>query len=289
MDKVKKKRKTKTKKKYNFICKRCNYSTDHLCKWNIHILTDKHLQNKVFVCNCGKHYKHRSSLSRHQITCKFTLEESENENESIVVHDSNTLTNVIHTLIEENRELQNKLVDMAKEPRIINQTNNNQKTFNIIQFLNNDCKDAMNLSDFIKNLVVTFEDLEKIEEHGYLKGIKDSLIKGLHTMEQTKRPIHCTDIKRKQFYVKDENEWNKDQHCDKINSALTEYNNNQIKALANWKEQNPDWIGNQDQQTKVNVLMKEITSIYTNDGDKVKVKLLNHISEATTIDKNIIQ
>ena len=120
MDKVKKKR--KTKKKYNFICKRCNYYTDHLCKWNIHILTDKHLQNKVFVCNCGKHYKHRSSLSRHQITCNFTLEESENENESIIVHDSNTLTNVIHTLIEENRELQNKLVDMAKEPP--SETNN---------------------------------------------------------------------------------------------------------------------------------------------------------------------
>ena len=209
----------------------------------------------------------------------------EQQSNSVTIQSNNEFTNIVHTLIDENRELQNKLIEMAKEPRIIHQTNNNQKTFNIIQFLNNDCKDAMNLSDFIQNLVVTFADLEKIEEHGYLKGIKDSLVASLHNMEQTKRPIHCTDIKRKQFYVKDENEWNKDHQCGKINDALSLYNNSQLKTLFKWKQKNPHWIDNQKHQTKVNILTKEITSIYSMDGEKMKNKLMNHISEATTIDK----
>jgi hypothetical protein len=274
-----------------YYCKKCEFHTIDLWKWKNHIITEKHnisVKQKVFQCECGKRYKHKSSLCRHKVKCQLDTsgcEIVEQSTTSVTLQSNNEFTNIVHTLIEENRELQNKLIEMAKEPRIIHQTNNNQKTFNIIQFLNNDCKDAMNLSDFIQNLVVTFADLEKIEEHGYLRGIKDSLVASLHNMEQTKRPIHCTDIKRKQFYVKDENEWNKDHQCGKINDALSFYNNSQLKTLLEWKQKNPHWIDNQKHQTKVNILTKEITSIYSMEGDKMKNKLLNHISEATTIDK----
>jgi hypothetical protein len=274
-----------------YYCKKCKFHTTDLWKWKNHLVTEKHnisVKQKVFQCECGKRYKHKSSLCRHKMKCKIDASECaivEQPSNSVTIQSNDEFTNIVHTLIEENRELQNKLIEMAKEPRIIHQTNNNQKTFNIIQFLNNDCKDAMNLSDFIQNLVVTFADLEKIEEHGYLKGIKDSLVASLHNMEQTKRPIHCTDIKRKQFYVKDENEWNKDHQCGKINDALSFYNNSQLKTLFEWKQKNPQWIDNQKHQTKVNILTKEITSIYSIEGEKMKNKLLNHISEATTIDK----
>ena len=176
-------------------------------------------------------------------------------------------------------------MELASQPRIINQTNNNQKTFNVIQFLNHDCKDAMNLSDFIKNLVVTFDDIEKIEEHGYLKSVKNSLMHSLHMMEQNKRPIHCTDTKRKQFYVKDENVWNKDVDQSQINKVFLDYNNFQLVKFSEWKKENPDWISDGKKQDKVNKITKELTSLYSDKNDKLKQKLLNDIIDVTAIDK----
>ena len=164
------------------------------------------------------------------------------------------------------------------------QHNNNQKTINIIQFLHEDCKDAMNLSDFLRNLVVTFNDLEQIEEHGYLSGIKQSLIESLNQMDKTKRPIHCTDVKRKQFYVKDDNNWVKESSQNKINNAISLYNTNQLKTLSEWKKQNPEWIDDDKKQNKINKLNRELTSLYSDeDGKRLKNKILNELGNVTLI------
>lgn len=249
-----------------------NEQTIALDKKNDPVATTDHKQCE----GCGKVYKYISGLSRHRNKCVKL------NNKSGYLADNN---DIIHTLLNENKKLQDKVMELANQPRIINQTNNNQKTFNIIQFLNHDCKDAMNLSDFIQNLVVTFDDIEKIEEHGYLKSVKDSLIHSLHMMEQNKRPIHCTDTKRKQFYVKDENVWNKDINQSQINQVFLDYNNYQLVKFSEWKKENPDWISNDKKQDKVNKITKELTSLYSDNNDKLKQKLLNDIIDVTIIDK----
>ena len=190
------------------------------------------------------------------------------------------LTRLVYNLIEENKQLQNNLIEIARQPKIIN-----NKTFNIINYLNTECKDAINLTEFIQNLAVTFEDLEMIEANGYLTGVKQSLIDNIHKMEETKRPIHCTDIKRKQFYVKDENVWNKDMGEQKINKVINHYNNKQLETLSKWKMNNPDWIEEERSQNKVNKINHEIGSLYCEDGTKMKNKIINQLSEITLINK----
>lgn len=301
-----------------FVCDLCDYKTCHRGHYNRHSQTVKHRRLLManiqemkgqpdisHVCSCGKAYNHATSLSRHRKNCDYEMvkkgisvpknlrdnkspsktEKSENDTKKNVIvekkDESIDFKTLFLNMMNENKELQNKLLELAKEPKIIN--NNNQKTINIIQFLNEDCKDAMNLSDFLKNLVVTFEDLEKIEEYGYLMGIKKSLLQSLHKMEKTKRPIHCTDIKRKQFYVKDDNKWEKDMSQNKINDAIGQYNTNQMQMLSEWKKKNPEWIKNGTQQDKVNRMNKELTSLYSFDGKKLKNKIITEIGCITNV------
>ena len=112
-------------------------------------------------------------------------------------------------LVEKNQELQTQLLELAKEPKTIIQKQHNN-SFNLNNFLNIQCKDAMNLSDFLEQLKVTFNDLIYLGDHGFIKSVQNTFVKQLKDLDQTKRPIHCTDRKRKTLYVKDENKWEKD-------------------------------------------------------------------------------
>jgi len=280
---------------------------------------DRHIKlehKKYFNCEfCKKIYKTRSGLYKHRHKnhlnelCEQAEHNHNKQNDvrttsdnAMVVRNTNTqyytsedrvskLTNLVEVLITENKELQNQLVEIAKEPRVINnnQTINRNKQFNIITFLNNDCKDAFNLSEFIKNLEITFEDLEYIEINGYVQGIRESLVKTLANMEETKRPIHCTDTKRKHFYVKDNDEWDKDKTHNKINQAINEYNTNQLKTLSNWKKSKPrDNEHNTDTyNSKMMSLINEVTQMYQPTGDKVRKRIINDIGNATTIEKTL--
>ena len=190
-------------------------------------------------------------------------------------------------LLKQNQILQNKIIEISKENTnqiIINNTINNKKQINIIQFLQSDCKDAYNLTDFIKNMQISYDDLDMINQQGYLQNIRNLFIKTLSDTELTKRPIHCTDTKRKQFYVKDNDTWNKDKCLTKITGALDNYNNNQLKTLDDWKKENPNWKENQDKQDKVNNITKEITTMYLQDNDRLKTKIISELGQATTID-----
>jgi len=290
---------------YEFSCIKCNYFTNIKEHFNRHCNTFKHnrysikntvdkdIYYKCTINNCNKLYKTRSGLRKHKMNKHndyITIIDDDNDNNLYGEQYKTDISfnkynnDIIHKLMNENKELQNKLIDIAKEPRIINQTNNNQKTFNIIQFLNHECKDAMNITDFIKSLVITFDDLEQISEYGYLSNVKETLVKSLISMEQNKRPIHCTDTKRKQFYVKDKNEWNKDTSHGIIKDAINDYNNQQLQTLTQYKHDNPNWIHNDREQIKINTISKELTSLAT-DGNKITHKLLNHIGDATAIQK----
>jgi len=275
----------KTTVKNAYDCAKCGYTTNIKSNYVKHCSTQKHakkhssFENEYICEHCDKSYKSMNYLNRHKQYCKKSNFSSGSE-----TLNNDDLKTMFMTIMEENKELQNKLIELAKEPKIVNNNITNNKQFNIITFLNDDCKDAFNLTEFIQNFKITFEDLHHIEKYGYIQGVKDSLIRSLSQMEQTKRPIHCTDPKRKHFYIKENNEWDKDsRHC-KINSAINMYNNVQLKTLLEWKK-DPSLNKDEKYQDRLNQIICEVSSMYQEEGDKIRNKIVNEIGNVTTIEK----
>ena len=268
----------------------------------------KYSTSKYNCTLCGKGYKYKSCLIRHKKQCKYVTNEDEiysEEDDDIMKHNANQYHNsemremrkIMMEIINENKHLQNKLVELAKEPKIINQHNNNhnigntqienKQHFNIFHYLENDCKNAMNLTDFMDVIKksVSYLDLDKLQMNGYINNIQDQLVCKLKDMEQTERPIQCTDTKRKQFYVKDDDCWNKDESYIKIEDMLKNVNDSHMKVLKNWTDEHPYWKEDDDKTEKVNAILNEITSMYGEDGEHIKKKILQNLSKATMIDK----
>jgi len=222
-----------------FICEKCNFKTSKQSEFDRHILTAKHKTaingNKKtpknatpHCCQCGKLYKFISGLSRHKNSCSvinnsITVQENLEVKPSIMefisqnkeIMDALVLQN--EELVKRNNELTSTIVEQTVTireliPKIGNNNNNittNNNQFNIQVFLNEDCKDAINFSEFVKQIQVSLADLENQTENGYVKGITKFFIENLQGLGMNKRPIHCTDKKRKTLYVKENNEWDK--------------------------------------------------------------------------------
>lgn len=290
---------------YNSNCNRFNFDT-----FNIYDKTrNKILSSEIYYCDiCKKSYKYKSTLKRHikknhddkkeiedieDVLDEDKLGEKKDDcNESKIKKENTQLRSMIDNLLneivdlkgkllDENKEIKQELTKIKNEPKIVNNVNN--KNLNFITYLNTDYKDAINLSDFIKNLVVTFEDIEKLETCGYFKIIKDNLLRTLNEMEKTIRPIHCTDVKRKIFYIKENDIWDKDNDLTKLQDALNVYNNMQFRTLYNWKKINPEWANYEKDQTKVNKITKEISLPYSNEGKKIMNKIIHELSNVTKI------
>jgi hypothetical protein len=268
---------------FSYSCKMCSFKThiqqdyDRHCKGKTHLnRKEQHEENSVykFKCNeCQNVYKTKNGLFKHKKKhVQLQIQKTTNDE----------WKQMILEYMRQNHETQKQLIEIAREPKQI--INNNKNTINVIQYLNTECKDAYNIRDFIRSLVVTFEDLERIEQHGYISGIKSSLVKALDNLEQTKRPIHCTDMKRKQFYVKDEDQWKRDKSQALIQNALREYNNKQLKTLLDsglHEASDTDMR----QLDKVNNITTELTHMYAPHGDKTKEKVLKQICEVTMMEK----
>jgi len=240
----------KVAKKY--LCTSCYYETSRKSSYSKHLLTAKHLlltgfnENATFVavaepddttgyiCKlCSKNYKTRAGLWYHNRKCVPPL-----ENTMILSTQNTNATidnNLVIELIKQNGELQKQLIEMAKEPKIINHGTVNNNKFNLQIFLNETCKDAINASQFIDNIRVSFEDIENLGNNGYVKGITDIIVKELKTMEVTKRPFHCTDIKRETMYIKENDAWNKD------NDELTTMRNMVTKVVRKNQQKTKEW------------------------------------------------
>jgi len=126
------------------------------------------------------------------------------------------------------------------------------------------------LKEFIDNVKVSYSDLEKLEMNGYVKNIQEQLVCKLKDMEQTERPIQCTDTKRKQFYVKEDNCWNKDDSHEKMEGMLQNMNDTHLKVLKTWTDENPNWMKDEMKVHKVNTIINEITSMYRDEGEQIK-------------------
>jgi hypothetical protein len=280
-----------------FHCISCNYFTSRKSQYDRHLLTDKHNNQQlstnvnekvpksstVFDCECGKKYKDRSGLWRHKKTCNPT-QKSETEEPSD--------KELIMMLIKENSELKHLVLDVCQKIQPLNNTVNshnvtNNKTFNLNVFLNETCKDAMNIMDFVDSLKLQLSDLENVGKIGYVEGISNIIVKNLNSLDETMRPVHCTDSKREVMYVKDENKWEKEnENKQKIRKAIKHIAHKNTRLLSEFTKKYPDCIKSDsrysDQYNKI--IVEAFGGKGDNDLEK-EDKIIRNIAKQVTIDK----
>jgi hypothetical protein len=286
------------KSSHFYNCIKCDYFTSRKSQFDRHISTLKHkksdlstnINEKVpkssnaFQCDCGKQYKERSGLWRHQKNCKITITEKE-INEKL--DENNGLVNY---LIKENQELKNLILDIAKkDTHIYNNTtttNSHNKSFNLQFFLNETCKDAMNITDFVESIQLQLSDLERVGEVGYVEGISSIIIKNLKELDVTQRPIHCTDKKRETLYVKDEDKWEKDDENTKMHKMVKKVQDKNIRMIKKFKEKYPDYYKASSKHSDAynNIIIESMGGRGDNDYEKEE-KIIRKISNVTTINK----
>ena len=272
---------------HKFYCNSCNFKTVRNSQFKIHCLTSKHKiltnpnnaisyikmqKEKDIICNCGKKYKHVSSLCAHKKKCTYQPETEPETETEIQINNSNPISNdVIVELLKQNNEfkellmdqnkqnieLQKQLLEMAKEGKHIT-TNNNNNKFNLNFFLHEQCKDAMNITDFVNSLQLQISDLENVGERGYAEGISKIFINGLKQLDIFKRPIHCSDIKRETMYIKDKDAWEKEnQEKAKILWAIKNIAHKNVKQIPEWQDENPEY---KDGQSNIHEQFLKIVS-----------------------------
>ena len=269
------------------------------------------------ICECSKVFKHASSLWNHKQKCKFQkIDEindtiiSEKQEEKQIVETNNDYKNMFIDLIKQNQEfktliieqtkqlneqqkenqtLHKQLIDVVKDGKTINNTiNNNNQSFNLNFFLNNTCKDAMNMSEFIENMDVNFKDIEYIGRNGYVNGMTNMILSRIKDLDVTKRPLHCTDLKRETMYIKDNDEWSKDTPD---NTQLR----NMVKIVAKhnqyqfplWREKHPSSDDMNSETFEFSLRM--IQNILGDVGEeqiKLDNKVIRNLSKHILVDKN---
>ena len=297
-----------TKKHIFYNCDKCRYSTSNKTHWNRHIQTEKHgkvllatdCQQKKhishitsiepkFGCECGKFYTDRSGLWRHRKKCVQSNDASSGV--AVVAHDQPSLVTLIQDMMKQNQELQRQLIELANEKKnVINNTINYNK-FNLMVFLNEYCKDAVNFSDFVRSLELELTDLEDTGKLGYAAGISNIFIRNLKNLDIFKRPIHCSDLKRETIYIKDQDNWQKEEGNEKIKKAIESVTNKNIKLLPEWMKQNPDFInGESTTSDQYLVIMNQSMGVTDDEEyDKKQInKIITNIAKEVTIDKELV-
>ncbi len=244
-----------------YCCETCKYTTIYKANYEKHRRTrkcksackevknfDKETKLK-WMCKCGKMYKHQSGLSRHRMICSSynimssELECNKGESRNMVKKDSSDMKSMFLDIMEENKELRRIILEQNEQigeiiPKIGNTTNN---TFNLKLFLNDECKDALNISEFLDGLSIKEKDLEHTKTHGFCEGISNILMNGLKDLGTYKRPFHCTDTKRETLYIKDNNEWEREDNTNKLKEALHCIADKQRMSIKEWEKNHPGW------------------------------------------------
>lgn len=280
-----------------YFCKYCDFVCCKQSDWNRHLLRLKHKNNEkgyqkiscmvqktpknaenLYVCSCGNSYKHNSGLWRHKKMC-------ENNSEHFT-----TLTNLITELVKSNAELQKSVIEVCKNGTnniLINQTVSN-KTFNLNVFLNEECKDAMNIMDFVDSLNIQISDLENVGKLGFVNGISDIIIKNLKALDIHKRPIHCSDVKREIMYIKDEDKWEKEnEERKKLKKAIKHIAHKNSKMLQQFKAKYPDCVYSDSKKSdQYNKIVIEAMGGHGDNDHEKEDKIIKNIAKEVVIDKS---
>jgi hypothetical protein len=307
-------------KKHIFNCIYCHYNTSKKSSFDNHLLSFKHkkvtygykmgqnyAQNKPdilddFVCHCGKKYQHRQGLWRHKKTClsvnNFTPLHNEDKNNTNNIKPSAfDKDELILMLIKENTEFKNMMMEQQNmvlkvlENGTMNHshntthTNSHNKAFNLNFFLNETCKNAMNITDFVDSIKLQLSDFMDVGEVGYVQGISNIIVKKLKDLDETVRPIHCTDQKRETFYVKDENKWEKEEEDLKnIRKMIKKVVRKNEGLMLEYKKEFPDY--DDPESKRSDQYSKFVIEALGGEGDnnnEKENKIIKHISKATTI------
>jgi hypothetical protein len=305
-----------------FDCKKCDFMCSYISDWNRHILTDKHKRKllettnhaineenecKNHDCLCGKTFKAKSGLWKHKKKCTIFLNSKNNDellDKQIDFEVSTNKEDIVMLLMKENSEFKNLLVeqnkmmmDMMKNSVVnntninninqnnINQTNN--KTFNLQFFLNETCKDAMNISEFIDNISLQLSDLESLGHLGYVEGISKIIIKNLKALDIEKRPVHCSDIKREIMYVKDQDKWEKEvSDKNKIKQVISAVVSKNLGLLPEFQKKYPECMNPESKKSdEYNQIIMEAMGGGAEAGIKNKEKIVRKIAKEVAIDK----
>ena len=292
-----------------FICDICDFTCSKYSNYLCHLKTKKHVQsandnkmiiddndfmpkNAEYICTCGSIYKYMSGLCRHKKKCK-----KEKEEPAVTQPSLNFITTeLVMELIKDNKDMKQIILEQNNTiSKLVNNgttninslNNNNNKTFNLQFFLNETCKDAMNITDFVNSIKLQLSDVEKVGELGYVQGISNIITSNLQALDITQRPVHCTDKKRETMYVKDENKWEKDDdHNTKMRNVVKSVSNKNIRLLPQFKEKHPDYndaeSSNSDKYSKM--VIEAMGGAGNNDTEKEN-KIIHNISKCITIDK----
>jgi hypothetical protein len=279
-----------------FSCEICDYKTSRQSNYSEHLKTKKHkmiqscwissnegssdvklyVKEKKYICDCGNAYTHRNNLIRHKKKC---INVDDNQDKiSILEEKNNILEEKNKILLEENNkfllEQNNKLIDIiSKNPSSItnnlntnNITNNNNVNINI--FLNEECKNALSMDEFLKTLQITVGTLMLTKEKGLADGISNIFIESMNKLPLNQRPLHCTDIKRETLYIKNET-WEKDTNNEKIKDAIKKVSGIQIKNINRFKEAKPHFMEDPDDKDDFIGIIKATTDDINDKQDKI--------------------
>jgi hypothetical protein len=289
-----------------FVCEKCDYVCCKKGDFNKHLQSIKHnttnttniQQEFSYSCECGKMYTHRASLYNHKKTCSLknnSTIETDNINNSVDHSDKDQLILMLikqnSELIKETSDFKNMMMKVLENgthntTNNTNMTNSNNKAFNLNFFLNETCKDAMNIMDFVDSIKLQLSDLEKVGEVGYVEGISNIIVKNLNELDVTQRPVHCTDKKRETMYIKDEDKWEKDENNSKIKKAIKRVASKNQRLLPKFKEAHPD-CGTyhskySDQYNKI--IIESVGGSGDNDAEKEE-KIIRNISKNVIVEK----
>jgi hypothetical protein len=299
-----------------FFCKNCDFKCYMKCDWQRHILRPKHLLShkvdsletkklkKTYFCDCNKEFLSKSGLYKHKKTCKII-------NDIEIIHDDNEQNNtvkvteneneIVKFLMKENSEFKQLLLEQNNQILTLvnksgnnfnsNNINSNNKTFNLNMFLNETCKDAMNITDFMNSIELDLNDLINVGEMGYINGISNIIIKNLKELDITQRPIHCTDAKRETLYIKDKDKWEKEgEHKERMICFVKNIANKNIRMISEYKRRYPDCGKYEsrysDQYNKL--IIEAMGGGSDKDESDSNEKIIKKISKEVIIDKSIL-
>ena len=287
-----------------FICENCTFKCSKKSYWERHIITAKHIkltkintqvpptENDLHKCkNCHKIYKSRVGLWKHQKKCEAPAKKHKlYEKEDIVdvlLKENQDFKNIILELVKNNGDLQKQMLEVCKTGRGGNyKSNNNNKTFNLQVFLNEQCKDAMNLMDFVNSMTLELSDLEDVGTLGYVEGISNIIIRKLNELDIYKRPIHCSDGKREIMYVKDDNIWKKENDTnDKLRLAIKHVTYKNSSLLVPWSQKHPNCMNIQHHLNDVYVKMIGQAMGGKEEFVDSENKIMKKIAKAVLIEK----
>jgi hypothetical protein len=307
--------------KNTYYCEPCKYSCCKKYNWDRHISTIKHkkifkgdklasklakneqsifkdaclINNSKYTCeNCNKGYNSRNGIWKHKKTGCPNNEEKDNTKEpnNTTKQKNNILDKeLIMMLIKENSEFKNMMIKvMENGTNNTTHINSHNKAFNINLFLNETCKDAMNITDFVNSIQLNLEDLENTGRRGYIEGISNIILKNLNNIEQHLRPLHCSDLKREVLYIKDNNKWEKETNDKPIlTKAIKNIANENIKQIRFWKDKHPDCTSADSRKNDLylKIVSNSMNGLTEEEGKKNINKIISNVAKETTIQKDI--